>query len=639
MKILFSVLIFFVSLSSFSQKQLVIKGIHPNFYVVHDVARNETYSSIAKLYSVTPSKLADYNKLTLHDGKIYAKTINVPLTASNFIQKKTITKTELLVPVNYVLNANESVTHVSIKYKIPAQALVEINNLTTPQLNSRTQLTVGFLRISPAVASFFDLRTEPVVRTPQIKQPPQIKKPEPTSDEEQKTLNGIRLAKKRSDNPPPIENNPPVFIKADTLTSTPVVQQDETVTTQTADASLRPNRLKVFVDCSNTRCDNSFIKTEINIVDFLLDRVASDVHMLITSQRNGSGGSQFQMIFYGQNKFKNTKDTLRFNVDPNATENERRDAMVKYIKLGLTPFIAQTDYAKDIDIQMKKNNEADGSISNSNTKDKWNYWVFRAGANGNINLEEVYKSSRYNGNFSANRTTDKIKMGFSSNAGQNVSKYQYEDSSGKNVQTIKNSNYQFEHFLVKSLGEHWSTAYQISYSNSTYSNNKNRLRFGTGIEYAIFPYKEVNNKFFTIRYGVNARRSTYYDTTIYNKIQEVLFEHELSANLSVKQKWGSLNTQVEYSNFLHDFKQNNLSINLNVEVRITGGLSVYGYTFAGLVHDQVYLPKGGASELEILTRRRQLASQYNFSSGFGLSYRFGSKLNNFVNPRFDDADN
>ena len=51
----------------------------------------------------------------------------------------------------------------------------------------------------------------------------------------------------------------------------------------------KPQKLKVFIDCSSTFCDMMFIRTEINVVDFLLDRVASDVHVLITSLRNGSG--------------------------------------------------------------------------------------------------------------------------------------------------------------------------------------------------------------------------------------------------------------------------------------------------------------------------------------------------------------
>ncbi len=71
-----------------------------------------------------------------------------------------------------------------------------------------------------------------------------------------------------------------------------------------------------------------------------------------------------------------------------------------------------------------------------------------------------------------------------------------------------------------------------------------------------------------------------------------------------------------------------------MDVRISGGLSFYMYAFGSIVRDQLSLPKGAASEQEILTRRRQLASGYNFYTSFGLNYRFGSKVNNFVNPRF-----
>src|ERR1700741_5085477 len=73
------------------------------------------------------------------------------------------------------------------------------------------------------------------------------------------------------------------------------------------------HRLKVFIDCNNTRCDQTFIKTEINIVDFLLDNEAADLHILITEQETGGGGSQYQLIFFGQNKFRQMTDTLQFN--------------------------------------------------------------------------------------------------------------------------------------------------------------------------------------------------------------------------------------------------------------------------------------------------------------------------------------
>ncbi|HEX6848969.1 MAG TPA: hypothetical protein VF144_18420, partial [Chitinophagaceae bacterium] len=111
-------------------------------------------------------------------------------------------------------------------------------------------------------------------------------------------------------------------------------------------------RLKVFIDCNNTWCDQTFIRTEINIVDFFLDNQAADLHVLITQQSTGSGGSQYQLIFFGQNRFKGIPDTLRFNTDPNATDFEERDLLIKHLKLGLTPFIVRAGGGSDIAIEM-----------------------------------------------------------------------------------------------------------------------------------------------------------------------------------------------------------------------------------------------------------------------------------------------
>jgi CheY-like chemotaxis protein len=142
------------------------------------------------------------------------------------------------------------------------------------------------------------------------------------------------------------------------------------------------DRLKVFIDCSHTRCDMTFIRTEINIVDFMLDRIASDVHILITSQGTGSGGYKYQLIFFGQNRFKNMQDTLYFNTGPNQTGFEIRDVLVKYLKLGLAPLVAKTDAAKDVTINFKKAETDSKDTVVKAKKDPWNYWVYR-GVNGN----------------------------------------------------------------------------------------------------------------------------------------------------------------------------------------------------------------------------------------------------------------
>ena len=149
----------------------------------------------------------------------------------------------------------------------------------------------------------------------------------------------------------------------------------------------------------------------------------------------------------------------------------------------------------------------------------------------------------------------------------------------------------------------------------------------------------MNNRFFTISYGLTARNNVYYDTTIFNKTKETLIGQRAVLNVSFNQKWGSTSTGIVYHNYFHDWNLFNLGMNVSTNIRITGGLSFNIYFFGALTRDQINLPKGGATEQEILTRRRQIASGYSYYTSFGLNYRFGSKLNNFVNPRFEGSNN
>lgn len=403
-------------------------------------------------------------------------------------------------------------------------------------------------------------------------------------------------------------------------------------------AATAPDKLKVFIDCSSTWCDMTYIRSEINLVDFLLDRVAADVHVLITNQRTGSGGSKYQLIFFGQNYFREMKDTIHFNTDPNATDFEIRDVLIRYIKLGLAPYVAKTGAAKKVVISMKTADSTKKEEASASQKDPWNYWVFRIGANGGINADANYKDLRYSGNFSASRVTDDIKINFSANANKNRSSFEFDDGSGNIDKVIVNNhNIDLNHYLIKSINSHWSFGYETVFNQNTFSNYKTQLRFRTGVEYDFFPYKEVNNRLLTISYTLGVRYNKYYDTTIYDKTSETLPSQQADATLTLNQKWGSASVGVSYQNYLTNWKFFNLGANAFINVRITGGLSFNIGAFGGLTRDQVFLPKGGATEQEVLTRRRQLASGYYYYTSFGISYRFGSKLNNFVNPRFDGS--
>ena len=396
-------------------------------------------------------------------------------------------------------------------------------------------------------------------------------------------------------------------------------------------------RIKLFVDCSNTFCDMDYIKTQIKFVDYVLDNKAADIHLLITQQTNGGGASQYQIIFYGQHRFNQT-DTLNFHTKPNNTSFEIRDQILKYIEIGLLHFISQTQAIENIGVQLKEESKLDSSGSQGNsTKDPWNYWVFRMGVNGNLSTDANYKSFNYNGNLSASRITDDLKLSFSISTGKNRNTYQYTDNSGTSKIIVKNENYDFSHQLVKSISQHWSIGYDVGISRSTFNNYRSKAYIRPAVEYDIFPYKEVNNKLFTLRYGIDITNNRYFDTTLYFKTKESLPGQQLDAALTYNQKWGTINLFGSYHSFWTNLSQYNLTLGGGASVRITGGLSFNIFVFGNYLRDQIYLPKGSATFQDILTRQRQLATNYSVFSFFGINYRFGSKLNNFVNPRFNSG--
>jgi len=272
----------------------------------------------------------------------------------------------------------------------------------------------------------------------------------------------------------------------------------------------------------------------------------------------------------------------------------------------------------------------------SANKDPWNYWTFIIGGNGSFSSGQVYKSTEANSYVVAGRTTEKLKVNFSGSNNYSYYKYSYNDNVTSYSYEVLNREYELEHNFIASLGSHWGAGYQAAYSKSTFSNIKSRLYGKGAIEYSIFPYKDVNTRFFTITYGLDVRDNRYYDTTIYFKTKELLFGQAAQANMSFNQKWGTFSSTISYSSYFKDASLNNLSASLKFYIRITGGLSFNVYAYGSRERDQVYLVKGSADVQDVLTRRRQLASEYNFGSGIGLSFRFGSKLNNFVNPRMEN---
>src|SRR5687767_8164944 len=100
-------------------------------------------------------------------------------------------------------------------------------------------------------------------------------------------------------------------------------------------ASAQP--LRVFLDCS--ACDFDFLRTEIKYIDYVRDRKDADVHVLVTTQRNSSGGEDFQLEYIGVGAFEGQTRTLRYSSGGTDTSDERRRGFSRTFGLGLVPYL------------------------------------------------------------------------------------------------------------------------------------------------------------------------------------------------------------------------------------------------------------------------------------------------------------
>ena len=386
--------------------------------------------------------------------------------------------------------------------------------------------------------------------------------------------------------------------------------------------------LRVFIDMGTcSYCDYSYIRKEINYVNYVRDPKESQVQVIILENTTGSGGREFIFMFIGRKEFKGIDDTIKQATSVNNTEDENRNEIVRILKMGLIRYIMKTPGNKLIEIK-----SIIPETGNENVQDKWKSWVCNVNLSGFGSSEKNYKQFQLWSSASARKVTNDWKVGFSASTSYMESKYVFDDTI--TIRTYRHSN-NVNHFVVRSLGKHWSAGYFYSLNNDTYSNIKLSNCIAAGVEYDIFPFEISSSKLITFRYKFGCNFNNYIDTTIYNKLNENLFSHSLSVGMNFITKWGSANASLGYSNYIHDFSKNNLYFNTNVNVRVSKGLSFSGSIYLSVIHDQLALIKSGATLEEVLLQQHQLATQYSVNGSLGVTYTFGSIYNNVVNPRFE----
>ncbi|MFD2531033.1 hypothetical protein ACFSVN_01075 [Gracilimonas halophila] len=393
-----------------------------------------------------------------------------------------------------------------------------------------------------------------------------------------------------------------------------------------------PTRLALFLDCDF--CDETFMRQEMPYLDHVRDREVADVHVLVTSESTGSGGEARTIDVIGLGIFEGLDFSTVFNAPADATEAEDRDGFLQTLEAALVPYLMQTPIRDRLRVDIAPS-EVSTTGQTLITEDPWNHWTIEVYADGSADFESQQRSYDTRYGVYVSRVTEDWKLQFRPFFNYNYDRFEREE--GTITSTARRDG--FTSYAVRSISPHWSAGAYGDVLTSTFSNVDWRYRFMGAMEWNLYPYREANRRQLTVAYRLGASHITYRDTTIYNEIEELLPQHLLNAGYEVVQPWGGIEIGVNASQYLHDLSRNSLQFDAEFEVRITRGLSVEVGGFLEIIHDQINLPKGNADLEDVLLRRRQLETNYEAGISFGFRYRFGSLLNNVVNPRFGGIGN
>lgn len=413
---------------------------------------------------------------------------------------------------------------------------------------------------------------------------------------------------------------------------------------QTTD-TLTQASLEVYLQCHDGRaCDMQYFRQELTFVNWMLEPQDADVHIIVTTQHTGGGGRRFSIEFLGRDSFDGQDEELSYTSDATDTSDETRRGLLREIKLGLVPYLLATPVARNLDVVYEAPAGAP-AVTMSPAQDPWKGWVFRVSGGGSARGESSIRRYSYNGNFSASRITHQWRVRWQMSGSKQHQEYDAteEQITGADTTTYDTTyiteqhSYSTSGFAAYSLATHWSVGARAGASSASFTNRKLVLEGGPALEYSIFPYEEASRRQLLLVYQLTASHVEYDERTIFNKLQESLVRESLTFSLDATQPWGDAGGALHASHYLKDPTDlYSFGFYGRLGLRIVRGLDLNLHGNVDLVRDQLYLPAESQSVTDILLQRQQLATDYQYNLSVGLSFRFGSKFNNVVNPRLGE---
>jgi hypothetical protein len=386
-------------------------------------------------------------------------------------------------------------------------------------------------------------------------------------------------------------------------------------------------RLRVFLDCE---CFSDYLREEIEWVTFVRDAADANVHVLGQTRETGGGGREQVLRFVGSGPFQGMDRELRAVTVTGESEDVRRRAVLRTVTVGLLGYLAVEGLPEGFEVEVDSPQVGDADNRQAGA-DRWNFWVFELRGSASFSSEQTSRETQYEGSASADRITSDWKVSFGVDIEHQTEQFDLDEDEPLEA---KRRSKEFDSFIAKSLGPHWSFGVESEVSSSTFGNTRFSATIGPAIEYSVFPYKDYATRQLLFQYQIGGVHAKYNEITLFGKMKETLAAHEIGARFDQRQRWGTIQSSLEWSQYLHDLSKHRLELNSDLSLRITRGLSVNFEAEAARIHDQLALPRRSASQEEVLLRLRQLQSSYEVNFQVSVSYSFGSLFNNVVNPRF-----
>jgi hypothetical protein len=387
-----------------------------------------------------------------------------------------------------------------------------------------------------------------------------------------------------------------------------------------------PAQLKVFLDCEE--CFSDFLRSEIEFVDYVRDRTEAEVHVLITRAETASGGIEHTFSFLGHGRFQGIDETLKTTTTSSDTDDIVRRQLANGLRAGLLRYLTREAVPPELSIAVRLGSEERRPAV---TGDRWNNWVFSLRGSASFQGEESTRERQLGVNVSADRITPDWKITLGGELDYEREEFDLDEEDPVKVNRRERD---FQWLVVKGLGEHWSAGAEGDVESSTFENVELAISAAPAVEFNVFPYSMYTRRQLRAQYAVGVSRFSYYEETLYGKLEETLPRHEMSLTFEQAERFGSVQARIEWSQYLHDLSKSRLEAEGELSIRLARGLSVQADVNASRIRDQLSLPARGATDEEVLLRLRQLESGYEYGVSFSLTYTFGSIFSSVVNPRF-----